>query len=149
MEIRKSYLEMTKFFPGGADAMAAALGISKNSLHNRVYQVKGQAIDVEKAMVMQSLSGTTLFAEAVAYESGGVFIKMPEVNDVDRDELLFKFNDLYAHLGELSSKFKASISDDEIDKKERKVLRSVGHEIHQTIEELLALTFVIYCQNDE
>lgn len=149
MEIRKSYLAMIKEFGGGSDAMAAALAMSKAALHNRIYEIKGQGILVDTAMQMQSLSRSTFFAEAIATESGGVFVKLPDAGDVDREALLLKFNDLYTHLGDLSAKFKASISDDEIDKKERKALQSVGQEIHKTIEELLALTFVVYCQHDE
>lgn len=148
MEIRKSYLAMIKEFGGGADAMAAALAMSKAALHNRIYEIKGQGILVDTAMQMQALSRSTHFAEAVASESGGVFVKLPDPDEIDREELLVKFNELYGHLGDLSTKFKDSISDNEIDKKERKALQSLGHEIHQTIEELLALTFVIYCQQD-
>lgn len=149
MEIRKSYLAMIKAFGGGSDAMAAALAMSKAALHNRIYEIKGQGILVDTAMQMQALSRSTHFAEAVAAESGGVFISLPDPESADRDELLIKFNELYGHLGELSIKFKDSIADNEIDKKERKVLQSLSHEIHQTIEELLALTFVIYCQHEE
>lgn len=146
MEIKKAFLSMIKAFPGGWDAMSAALGMSKDALENRIYERKGQSVLVETALQMQSFSSTTHFAEAVAQVSGGVFMKLPEHGDHDREELLSKFNELYGELGELSIKFKASVEDGEIDKRERADLSDVGQHIHRTVEELLTLTFQIYCR---
>lgn len=145
MEIRKSYLSMIRAFPGGWDAMAGALGMTRDALENRIYERKGQSVLVETALQMQQFSGTTHFAEAVAQISGGLFMKLPDHAGHDRDELLAKFNELYGELGDLSIKFKASVEDGEIDKRERADLSDVGQSIHRTVEELLALTFQIYC----
>ena len=147
MEIKRSYLAMIREYPGGWDAMAAALGMSRSALENRIYERKGQSVLVETALQMQQFSNSTHFAEAVAQVSGGVFMKLPSHN-YDRDELLDKFNELYAELGELSMKFKTSIEDGEIDKRERDELTDVGQHVHRTVEELLALTFQIYCRPD-
>ena len=137
---------MIKEFPGGWDAMAGALGMTRDALENRIYERKGQSVLTETALQMQQFSSSTHFAEAVAQVSGGVFMKLPEHGDHDRDELLAKFNELYAELGDLSIKFKVSIEDGEIDKRERADLSDVGQHIHRTVEELLTLTFQIYCR---
>lgn len=146
MEIRKAYLSMIRAFPGGWDAMAGALGMSRDALENRIYERKGQSVLVDTALQMQKFSSTTHFAEAVAQLSGGIFMKMPDHGDNDRDELLAKFNELYAELGHLSAQFKASVEDGEIDRRERQGLTDIGQQIHRTVEELLALTFQIYCR---
>lgn len=145
MEIKKSFLSMIRAFPGGWDAMAGALGMSRDALENRIYERKGQSVLVETALQMQEFSGTTHFAEAVAQASGGLFMKLPECHQ-DRDELLAKFNELYSELGDLSGKFREYVKDDEIDQRERLDLTDTGQKIHRTVEELLALTFQIYCQ---
>lgn len=137
---------MIKAFPGGWDAMAGALGMSRMALENRIYERKGQAVLVETALQMQQFSGATHFAEAVATLSGGTFVKMPDHTEHDNEELLAKFNELYAELGELSAKFKESIKNGEIDGGERQDLSSVGQHIHKSVEELLALAFSIYCR---
>lgn len=137
---------MIKAFPGGWDAMAGALGMTRMALENRIYERKGQAVLVETALQMQQFSGTTHFAEAVAQMSGGLFMQMPDHGAHDSQELLAKFNELYAELGDLSVKFKTSVADDLIDNQERKDLSDVGLQIHRTVEELLALTFAIYCR---
>lgn len=146
MEIRKAYLAMIKEYPGGWDAMSAALGMTRDALENRIYERKGQSVLVETALQMQRFSNSTHFAEAVAQVSGGVFMKLPEQGEHDREELLAKFNELYAELGDLSVKFKVSVEDGEIDKRERADLTDVGQHIHRTVEELLTLTFQIYCR---
>ncbi len=144
MEIKKSFLSMIRSFPGGWDAMAGALGMSRDALENRIYERKGQSVLVETALQMQQFSGTTHFAEAVAQASGGLFMKLPEHHGMDREELLAKFNELYSKLGDLSTKFREYVKDDEIDQRERADLTDTGQEIHRTVEELLALTFQIY-----
>lgn len=137
---------MIRAFPGGWDAMAGALGMSRDALENRIYERKGQSVLVETALQMQQFSNSTHFAEAVAQVSGGVFMKLPEQSSEDREELLAKFNELYSKLGDLSTKFREYVKDDEIDRRERQDLTDVGQNIHRTVEELLALTFQIYCR---
>lgn len=149
MELKQSYQRMIKAFPGGWDAMAGALGMSRMCLENRIYERKGQSLLVETAIQMQHTSGTTFFADAVAQLSGGVFMRMPEGEYADREELLIKFNQLYAELGQLSVKFNESVSDGEIDHKERAGLTDVSQDIHRTVEELMALTFRIYCKEGQ
>lgn len=146
MEIKKSYLGMIRAFPGGWDAMAAALGMSRTGLENRVYERKGQAMHVDTAMAMQALSNTSLFAQAVASSAEGVYVPLPHQGPVGRDELLDKFNELYGELGRLSDTFRTSTRDGLVDNQERRQIADIGQEVHRTIEELLALTFQIYCR---
>jgi hypothetical protein len=146
MELRKAYLGMIKSFSGGWDAMCGALAMSRQALENRIYERKGQGVDVELAMQMQAFSGTTLFAEAIASASGGTFVKLPEICSIDNDGLLMKFNALHTKIGLLSQKFAEYTDDDEVDQHERASLNAIGDEIHKATQELLALTFRIYCR---
>lgn len=129
--------------------MAAALGMSKDALENRVYERKGQQINVHTAMQLQAFSQTTFFAEAVSQESGGIFVKLPEFEECDRDELLGKFNQLYTELGRLSEKFSHHTQDGRIDQREKKDLTDTSQQIHRTVQELMVLTFAIYCPRSE
>jgi len=138
---------MIKAFPGGWDAIAAALGMTRQALENRVYERKGQSLLTETDLQMQALSDTDFFAIAVARLSGGTFVKLPRMADVGRDELLEKFNELYAELGTLSQTFKGAIDDDEIDRGERVNLESIADQMHRKLEELLAVMFRVYCRH--
>jgi hypothetical protein len=149
MNLRQSYLGMIRRVSGGWDAMCATLGYSRDALENRVYEKKGQSLLVETALQMQSISGTKLFAEAIATISGGVFVMLPESSEIDNEALLSKFNKLHTHIGLLSRRFNEATEDGEIDKRERADLSAIGDEIHRHTQELLALTFRIYCRSDD
>lgn len=149
VDTRESYTKMITAYPGGWVAMAAALGMSKDALENRVYERKGQQINVHTAMQLQAFSQTTFFAEAVSQESGGIFVKLPEFEECDRDELLGKFNQLYTELGRLSEKFSHHTQDGRIDQREKKDLTDTSQQIHRTVQELMVLTFAIYCPRSE
>lgn len=142
MSLRKAYQEMIKV-QGVADT-AALLDMSEDAMDNRVYERQGQDFKVRQALRLQKISGTTRFAEAVAVESGGTFVNLPSIDEVDNQSLLTKFNQLHAKLGELSASFSEYTKDDELTDRECASLKGIGDEVHQTMEELLALTFAIY-----
>lgn len=149
MDTRESYTKMITAYPGGWAAMAAALGMTRDALENRVYERKGQQINVHTAMQLQAFSQTTLFAESISQESGGIFVRLPDfLNECDHDELLSKFNQLYVELGRLSEKFSHHTQDGRIDRREKKDLTETSQQIHRTVQELMALTFAIYCPRE-
>lgn len=129
--------------------MAAALGMTRDALSNRVYERKGQAVRTQHSMEMQQFTGTTLFAEAVATASGGVFVALIEPGSVDREDLHSKFQELWSRLGELSRAYTEYTDDNHIDQREKADLQRISNEIHRTMQELMALMFQIYCTPTE
>lgn len=144
MNLRQSYLAMIKGFPGGWDAMAGALGMSRDALENRVYERKGQGITVETALQIQAFTQGAQFAEAIATASGGTFVKLPDDLSNDNELLMAKFQSLYAELGQFSRDFSAATADDLIDSREKLILEQDAAQLHKVLSELLALTFRIY-----
>jgi hypothetical protein len=134
---------MIKAFPGGWAAMVGALGMSRDALENRIYERKGQGVLVETALQLQKFSGTTFFAEAIAVESGGTFLKLPDI-DAENEDLMKKFNQLYAELGTFSRNFMLATADDKIDARERATLEADAARMHKVLAELAALMFRIY-----
>lgn len=147
--LRGAYQAMCKKYNGGADAMAIALGLpSPSALQNRVYEVKGQAVSTEHALAMQALSGTTYFAEAVAELSGGSFFAHPEIAELDNEELLAKFQQLLEDFGRLGRAHREATADGVVDELERASLERIAANMHRRIQELLALTWRIYCRDE-
>lgn len=144
MEFREAHVRMIKAFPGGWDAMAGALGMSRASLQNRLYECKGQGLLGETSMQMQAFSGTTLYAEAVATASGGTFVLLPDVGECGNDAVLRKFQELYADLGTFSAHFAEATADDVIDANEKKLLADDGARLHRVIAQLQALAWKVY-----
>jgi hypothetical protein len=148
VKIKKSYLAMIRAFPGGWDAIAAALGMSRNGLENRVYERKGQGVTVDTALQLQAFSGTTLFAEAVAASSGGAFVKLPEDICDGNEALAKKFRDIYVRLGVFASHFEEATADEVIDPRERACLDADIDGLQRGLSELMALTIRVYCLPD-
>ncbi|AMR79288.1 YmfL family putative regulatory protein [Cupriavidus nantongensis] len=144
MGIRNAYLSMIRAMPGGWDAMAAALGMSKAGLENRVYERKEQRMHVETALAMQALSGTRRLAEAIAQESGGVFVPLPEIQISGREELFDKQQELLSELGDLFGRFREFTADGELDARESTKLRGLTDEVHRSLQEFMAVAVRIY-----
>lgn len=144
MGIRNAYLSMIRAMPGGWDAMAAALGMSKAGLENRVYERKEQRMHVETALAMQALSGTRRLAEAIAQESGGVFVPLPEISTSGREELFDKQQELLAELGDLFGRFREFTVDGELDARESVRLQGLTDEVHRGLQEFMAIALQLY-----
>lgn len=136
--IRKAYLAMIKAFPGGWDAMAGAVGLTRMGLENRIYERKGQAIMVETAMAMQAASGTALFVEALAQESGGVFISIPSFMGVADIELLDAYTAMVEDEGKFAKDFRESLRDGNVTRDEYNKMRDDIHAQQAHEMELLA-----------
>lgn len=136
---------MIKGFAGGWDALAYAMAMSRNALENRVYKTKRQTMSVDDALLMQKMTGTTLFAEAVAASSGGAFVKLP-VDLVDGNEMLAKkFREVYVCLGQFAERLELTTADDVIDERERADLDAIMDGLQRTLAEMMALMCRVYC----
>lgn len=147
MNIRQSYLAMIRAFDGGWDTMAAALGMSKDALENRIYERKGQDLQVQVALQMQAFSRTSHFAESIATASGGTFVKLPCVDDIGNEAITDKFHEIFEQLGVLSAEFREATKDGEINSRERDRLNRIIDDMHRTMDVLRALSFKVYCHD--
>lgn len=143
--LRQAYLKTIRAFPGGWDAMCAALGMTRDALENRVYERRGQDVTVQTALMMQSFAGTTSVVEAMAVESGGVFVKLPAQDDVSEEVASAKFQELVEEVGELSKEFRAAMADHKISGKEQVRINDVIDRINRTTGEFRALVKCFYC----
>ncbi|MFS2004628.1 YmfL family putative regulatory protein [Duganella sp. CT11-25] len=139
-----TYQEMIKVH--GWIGTCAQLNMTRSQLEARVYEVKGSGMRVSTAQLLQRLSGTTLFAQAVAAEAGGVFIEMPAGAAADKSGLMTKFLELQVEIGELSKAYTAAIDDSVIDSRERRELEEIEQRMHKTVSELMATMFAMHCR---
>ena len=109
-------LNMVNDYQGGRDAIAHLLGVDSTHLKNQVYQQKGMSVPTERALLIQEFTGRTDFAEAVAHQSGGVFIKLPAAHndlvDADINEQLMQAT---KNLGLFINEFLLSTEDEVLD----------------------------------
>ncbi|MCG8998417.1 YmfL family putative regulatory protein [Laribacter hongkongensis] len=144
--LRESYKRMCCSVNGGWAAMAAALGLTKNALENRVYERTGQSVDVDLAMNMQATSGTTLFAEAVARESGGVFVSLPPVEVVDNEEIQLLYMQAVEEIGNLAHCWRKVTADNVVTPAERREMEDIQRRLVQKTQQMNTLTFRLFCE---
>lgn len=145
MDVRSAVLKMINAVSGKWTVTAAHLGMTENALRNRAYETKGQSLSTEQQLALQQLSGTAYFAEAIAAESGGTFVKLPEIGEIENDSIQALFNQHYADLAASWATFTAAIADGKIDRTERAELEDQGKELHRKMDTLYALMFSVYC----
>lgn len=143
--MRAAILQTIRDFPGGWEAMAGALGMSRDALENRIYERRGQGLLLSTAVMMAKLADSPALAHELARQAGGVYVALPPAA-TERGDILGQFNALYVELGNLSAEFRAAVGDDEIDDVERARLVRVGQQVHAKIEQLLGLSFAVYCR---
>lgn len=143
--LREVVTGMIDAFGHGRDAMAAALGMSPSQFHNRRFGLRGQRFDEDDYLAMQSLSGSTLYAEYIAARSGGVFVALPDCGDVDNDELLEKQQRLVEEMGDMPRLLRESIRNDgAIDVDEKRCLQTEAGKLYQLAHELVAVAVKVY-----
>jgi hypothetical protein len=101
---------------------------------------------VDTALLIQTYAGTKHFAQAVAHASGGVYVDLPAADDIHGEDLEAKFHELVSALGNLSKTSYEARRDGEIDSRERAELEDIAQQMHKILQELMALTFHVYCR---
>ena len=123
--IDKSIQTMAQSVTGGVAAMAQQLGYpSKAAFDNRLYRVKGQRFCIDDALAMQTIAGRSDFAQAVAAESGGVFVALPGV-DYAEEDIQAAFMSLSETVGALVTEWRDATEDGELNPAEERRLRAI------------------------
>ncbi|AKA37728.1 DNA-binding protein [Yersinia ruckeri] len=133
--------------PGKYERMAKELcpvGGTENALRNRVRQLGGQVVPLGMAVEMESISGRTDITQAMCKRAGGVFVKLPDVTQMGNEELLIKFNELLAALGEFGRAHNEFTADGVLDRQESKRLKAKGYRAQSIIAEILVVTELLW-----
>ncbi len=117
-------LNMVNEFQGGRAAIAAMLVVDPTRFKNQLHEQKGMRISTETALTIQEFTGRTDFAEAVAHQSGGVFVKMPEHDNLVRADIHETFTETTKNIGLLIQEFLEAIKDGELDEIEHRRLEA-------------------------
>lgn len=133
--------------PGKYEAMAkqlCPLSGTDNALRNRVRQLAGQVVPLGMAIEMESISGRSDITEAMCKRAGGVFVKLPDVREVGNEELLIKFNELLAALGDFGRAHNEFTADGILDRNESKRLKAKGYRAQSIIAEIIVVSELLW-----
>ncbi|MDC9623889.1 YmfL family putative regulatory protein [Xenorhabdus sp. XENO-7] len=129
---------------GGYKEAAEWLGVTENSVYNRLRDEGDQIFPIGFAEVIQSACGEPLLVEEMARRAGGVFVPSPVV-EVDREDIAAKFNELVGKMGELAQRWNEFTADGVIDKQERAELNYIGERLQILTLEYLSLSYRYFC----
>ncbi|WP_162287026.1 YmfL family putative regulatory protein [Pantoea stewartii] len=129
---------------GGYAEAAQWLGVTENSLFNRLRVDGDQIFPIGWALILQRASKAHHIADALANDSGGVFVKLPVVEQMGNEELLHKFNDLLSALGRFASFHNESTSDGILNIEERKRMRAKGYKVQSLVAEIMVVTELLF-----
>lgn len=140
------YQEMIKVH--GRAATAATLGMTTAALDGRVYELKGCGMRDNTALLIQTYSGTTLYAQWVAEQSGGVFMELPADDDMHGEAIDESMLLMCEQLGDLARTYRAAKEDGKIDRKEKADLSHIANDLHSTLKKSLFSMFKVFCKQE-
>ena len=141
-------LNMVNEFQGGRAAIAAMLVVDPTRFKNQLHEQKGMRISTETALTIQEFTGRTDFAEAVAYQSGGVFVKMP-IDDLVDGDIHELFMACTKELGKLVEEFQAATDDGVVDARELKRLTAIKTNLCTKAASIIQMTEKVFCDKTE
>ena len=137
--------EMCSLVPGRRDAMAGSLGLSLTSFNNRFYEKNGcRFFDHHDLMVMQEVSGTVLYAEYVAAESGMLLVDSPKKSEIGRTDLYEKSVRASVMRGAVDLCISKAIEDGEITTGEADAIRTAHYRDMQARTDEVESTIILF-----
>jgi hypothetical protein len=135
--------------PGGYAEAAEWLGASENALFNRLRAGGDQIFPLGWAMVLQRAGGTHHVAHAVARASGGAFISLPDIEEVDNADINQRLLEVVEQIGSYSQQIRTAIEDGVVEPHER---TAIDDELYLAIAKLqqhASLVYRVFCEPEK
>ncbi len=97
--------------PGGYAEAAEWLDVTENALFNRLRADGDQIFPLGWAMILQRAAGTHYIADAVAQSAGGVFVSLPEIEEVENADINQRLLEVIEQIGSYSKQIRSAIED--------------------------------------
>ena len=116
---REVMVEAASAFPGGQPCAAACLGINPKRLKNQIYDGVGCVpLSDEQIHVLESQVGTTHLPDYICAMYGGIFVRLPDVEDLDNVDLHHRSLNTMAKRGMVDQMIVEALKSGEIDDSE-------------------------------
>lgn len=120
LETRRQVMAaVSNAFPGGMDCAAACLGIKPKRLDNQVYETVGcKPLSDSQIHALESETGTTHLPDYICAMYGGIFVRLPDVEDLDNVDLHHRSLNTMAKRGMVDQMIVEALKSGEIDDSE-------------------------------
>ena len=129
----KSVRKTIAALPGGYAEAADWLDVTENALFNRLRADGDQIFPLGWAMVLQRAGGTHFIADAVAQSANGVFVSLPDVEDVDNADINQRLLEVIEQIGSYSKQIRSAIEDGVVEPHEK---TAINDELYLSISKL-------------
>ncbi|EEA1189618.1 DNA-binding protein [Salmonella enterica] len=145
--IKRTIAEMSGGYAEAAEwlGLYRAGKLSTDALYNRLRNEGDQIFPLEWAMVLQDASGTKYVTDAIARRSGGVFVPLVEVDDLDNGDINQRLMESIEWIGKHSQYLRKTTADGVIDPAEREQIEENSYQVMAKWQEHLTLLFRIFC----
>ncbi|HHW4180214.1 TPA: YmfL family putative regulatory protein [Yersinia enterocolitica] len=134
--------------PGGYAEAAEWLGITQNSIFNRLRTDGDQIFPIGWVMVLEKAAGKNYVTDAWSRERGGYHVPFVEV-DTDNEEIGIKLAELVGRLGDLVNAYRQYIGDGVISRQEWHSLNDIAYDFRVTLMQFLNLVSMVYCEAEK
>ncbi|MDF7605569.1 protein YmfL [Escherichia coli] len=131
--------------PGGYAEAADWLDVTENALFNRLRADGDQIFPLGWAMVLQRAGGTHFIADAVAQSANGVFVSLPDVEDVDNADINQRLLEVIEQIGSYSKQIRSAIEDGVVEPHEKTAINDELYLSISKLQEHAALVYKIFC----
>lgn len=134
---------------GGYAEAAKWLGATENGLFNRLRPDGDQIFPLGWAMVLQQAGGTHHVADAVARNSGGVFVPLVALDDIENADINTRLLETIEWIGRHSQMIRGFIADGVIDDGEKQVIDENSYQVMAKWQEHITLLYRVFCEPEK
>ena len=131
--------------PGGYAEAADWLDVTENALFNRLRADGDQIFPLGWAMILQRAGGTHFIADAVAQSANGIFVSLPDVEDVDNADINQRLLEVIEQIGSYSKQIRSAIEDGVVEPHEKTAINDELYLSISKLQEHAALVYKIFC----
>jgi len=139
--IKKTIAEL----PGGYAEAAEWLDVTENALFNRLRVDGDQIFPLGWAMVLQRAGGSNHIADAIAKHTGGVFVPLSDVEDIDNADINQRLMESIEWIGKHSNFVRKATADGVIDEAERAQIEENSYQVIAKFQEHVTLLYRVFC----
>ncbi len=138
---QKNYRGIARGYAEAADW----LDVTENALFNRLRADGDQIFPLGWAMVLQRAAGTHYIADAVAQSAGGVFVSLPEIEEVENADINQRLLEVIEQIGNYSKQIRSAIEDGVVEPHEQTAINDELYLSISKLQEHAALVYKIFC----
>ncbi len=143
--VRESCQKNYRSVAWGYAEAADWLDVTENALFNRLRADGDQIFPLGWAMVLQRAAGTHYIADAVAQSAGGVFVSLPEIEEVENADINQRLLEVIEQIGSYSKQIRSAIEDGVVEPHEQTAINDELYLSISKLQEHAALVYKIFC----